>query len=115
MEKKYTFAKEAIPHHGEPVADTSHQLFALCQKDGVDHLIYAGFAINMCLLVSPGGMVDMSRRGLLCSAFSDAVTAVENKETAVQELCKQTALWYLSVLFGFVYNTEDFIKAISAS
>jgi hypothetical protein len=51
----------------------------------------------------------------LCSAFSDAVTAVENKETAVQELCKQTALWYLSVLFGFVYNTEDFIKAISAS
>ncbi len=112
MQKGYTFAKEALPLPGEPVAENSHQLFALCLRDGVDHLMYAGFAINMCLLVSPGGMVDMSRRGLLCSAFADAVTAVENKETAAKELCKEIALWYLSVVFGFVYDTKDFIRAI---
>jgi hypothetical protein len=96
----------------EGVAENSSQLLALCRDAGINHLIYAGFAINWCLLMSPGGMVDMERRGVMCSAFRQAVTAVENRESARQELAKQLALWRVSLGFGFVFDVEDFIAAL---
>lgn len=106
------FAQEARPQGDEGVAENAEQLFALCQDAGVNHLIYAGFAINWCLVMSPGGMVDMSRRGLLCSAFRDAVTAVENRESARHEGHKEEALWRVALAFGFVFDTDDFIRAL---
>ena len=106
------FMPSARPVGDEGVAENSHQLFALCREAGISHLIYAGFAINWCLLMSPGGMVDMERRGLMCSAFREAVTAVENRETARQELAKELALWRVSLAFGFVFDVDDFISAL---
>jgi hypothetical protein len=94
------------------VAEDDHQLFALCERDGITHLVYVGFAINWCLLASPGGMIDMSRRGLMCSTIRQATTAVENKETARLQLCKEEALWRVALAFGFVYDVEDFVMAI---
>jgi hypothetical protein len=106
------FAPQAKPRGDEGIAEDAHQLFALCKHAGVNHLIYAGFAINWCLLMSPGGMLDMSRRGVMCSALRQAVTAVENKETARRELCKEIALWRVALAFGFVFDVEDFLTAI---
>jgi hypothetical protein len=106
------FPPQAEPVGDEPIAENGHQLFAVCKDAGVNHLIYAGFAIDMCLLVSPGGMVDMTRRGLMCSALRDAVTAVETKETARDQLAKQIALWRVAVVFGFVFDVDDFIAAL---
>ncbi len=110
-----SFPKEAEPHGDEGIAQDADQLFALCRDAGVNHLIYAGFNIDWCLLMSEGGMVDMSRRGLICSAFRDAVTAVENKETARTELGKEISLWRVSVGFGFVFETGDFLVALEES
>lgn len=107
------FAPQARPRDDEGVAEDAHQLFALCKHFGVNHLIYAGFAINWCLLMSPGGMLDMSRRGLMCSALRQAVTAVENKETARRELAKEIGLWRVALAFGFVFDVEDFVSAIA--
>jgi len=109
------FAPEARPQGDEGIAENAQQLFALCKAEGINHLIYAGFAINWCLLMSPGGMIDMSRRGLLCSALRQAVTAVENKETARSELCKELALWRVAIAFGFVYDVDDLIRALTAN
>ena len=106
------FAPEAVPLAGEGIAENGAQLFALCQETGVNHLIYAGFAINWCILLSPGGMADIQRRGVMCSALRQAVTAVENKETARAELCKEIALWRVALAFGFVFDVDDFIGAI---
>jgi hypothetical protein len=106
------FPVEARPLPTEGVAENAEQLFALCKAAGVNHLIYAGFAINWCLLLSPGGMADMSKRGVMCSAFRQAVTAVENKETAHEELCKQIALWRVALAYGFVFDVPDFIEAV---
>jgi len=111
--KTRDFPDEARPQKGEGIAENAHQLFALCREAGVNHLIYAGFAINWCILMSPGGMLDMSRRGLMCSAFRQATTAVENKETARSELAKEVALWRVAVHFGFVFDVDDFIAALS--
>jgi hypothetical protein len=106
------FPAEARPLSDEPIAENEHQLFALCAAHGIKHLIYLGFAINWCLLMSPGGMLDMSRRGLMCSVIRQAVTAVENKESARQELCKELALWRVALAFGFVFDMDDVLAAL---
>ena len=110
---KLGFAPEARPAEGEGVAEDAPQLAALCAAEGVNHLLYVGFAINWCLLMSPGGMVDMRRRGFLCSTIREAVTAVENRETARGEREKEQALWRVAVEFGFVFGLDDFVGALS--
>jgi len=110
--KTADFLEEAKPVDDEGIAVNGKQLFALCKEAGINHLIYAGFAINWCLLLSPGGMVDMGGRGVMCSAFRQAVTAVENKETARSELGKENGLWRVATAFGFVFDVDDFIDAM---
>ena len=113
--KHLDFTPSARPQGGEGVAENAHQLFALCRDAGVSHLVYAGFAVNWCLLLSPGGMADMSGRGLMCSALRQAVTAVENRETAREELCKEIGLWRVALAFGFVFDVDDFVSGIAAT
>ncbi len=96
----------------EAIAATSAQLVALCCAHGVNHLIYVGFTINGCILLSPGGMVDMSRHGMLCSTVREGTTAIENRETARSELAKELGLWYIALLFGFVFDLEDMVSAL---
>lgn len=112
--KKLDFLPEARPMGEEGVAEDGEQLFALCRERGINHLIYAGFAINWCLLLSPGGMADMSRRGVMCSALRQAVTAVENKETARRELCKELGLWRVALAFGFVFDVDTLVGALKS-
>jgi hypothetical protein len=110
--KSLDFMPSARPLGDEGVAEDDRQLFALCADAGVNHLIYAGFAINWCLLMSPGGMVDMNRRGFVCSTVRQAVTAVENRETARKELNKELGLWRVALAFGFVFDLEDLLSAL---
>jgi hypothetical protein len=111
--RQLDFPPQARPKGDEGVAQNAHQLAALCLESGVNHLIYAGFALNWCLLMSPGGMVDMSRRGLLCSTFQQAVTAVENRESARTEAHKEEALWRVALAFGFVFDVKNFITEVN--
>jgi nicotinamidase-related amidase len=106
------FATAARPIGDEGIAENGAQLAALCRDREINHLIYVGFAINWCLLMSPGGMVDMARHGCLCSTIREAVTAVENRETAHDEREKQQALWRVALEFGFVFALEDFLSAL---
>ncbi|MCX5758408.1 MAG: hypothetical protein NTU83_07880 [Candidatus Hydrogenedentes bacterium] len=106
------FMPEARPLDSEGVAENGRQLFALCKEKEINHLIYAGFAINWCLLLSPGGMAEMQRYDVMCSALRQATTAVENGATARFELCKEIALWRVSLAFGFVLDVDDFIRAL---
>jgi hypothetical protein len=106
------FAEQARPESDEGVAENSQQLFALCKERSINHLVYCGFAINWCLLLSPGGMAEMHKYGLWCSVLRQATTALENKETARNELCKEIALWRVALAFGFVFDVKDFINAL---
>jgi len=112
---KLDFAPAARPVGDEGIAENGDQLAALCRAQGINHLIYTGFALNWCLLMSPGGMIDMARHGCLCSTIAEATTAVENRETAREEREKQQALWRVSVEFGFVFKLADFLKALPAN
>ncbi len=102
----------AQPQGDEGIAEDAHQLAALCLDGGINHLIYAGFAINWCLLMSPGGMVDMSRRGVMCSALRQAVTAVENQASARTQAHKEEALWRVALAFGFVFDVNNLITQV---
>lgn len=102
------FSKCAKPLDNEPIATTSRQLAAICRSKNINHLIYIGFAINGCLLYSPGGMVDMARLGYVCSTVRQATTAIENRETAETEQGKEMALWLISIMYGAIYDLEDF-------
>jgi hypothetical protein len=66
-------------------------------------------------MFSPGGMADMQPRGCLCSTIRQAVTACESKETARDERAKEIALWLVAVNFGFVFDFDDFLSALSSS
>lgn len=107
------FDPDAQPLGSEYVCENGDQLAAVCKELGINHLVYTGFAIDGCLLTSPGGMLDMSQRGVLCSALRQATVAIENKETARSQMGKEIGLWRVALLFGFVYDVEDFITAIT--
>ena len=64
--------------------------------------------------MSPAGMVDMSRYGMMCSTIREAVTAVENAETAREEREKQQALWRVAINSGFVFGVDDFKNAMGS-
>ena len=106
------FPDEARPAADEYICDSAWQLNAVCRHLGIVHLIYAGFAINWCLLLSPGGMSDMGRLGYLCSTIREAVTAVENRESARTEAHKEEALWRVALGFGFVFDLAPFLNAL---
>jgi nicotinamidase-related amidase len=108
------FPEQARPVGDEGIAKDGHQLAALCREHQVNHLVYIGFAINWCLLMSPAGMVDMSRYGMMCSTIREAVTAVENAETAREEREKQQALWRVAINSGFVFGVDDFKNAMGS-
>ena len=108
------YPKVAEPQGDEGVVESGEQLYGLCKKYGVNHLIYCGFAINWCIFYSAGGMLEMERHGCMCSIVRDATTAVENKETARHEWGKETALWRVALQHGFVFDSEDLIVAFSA-
>ncbi len=109
------FAPEAEPAGNEGIAENGRQLFALCRERSINHLVYAGFAINWCLLLSPGGMAEMQRYGMMCSALRQATTAVENKASAREQWCKRLALWRVALAFGFVFDVPDFVDVLKES
>ena len=102
----------ARPLPGEYMVTKSDELQAVCARHDINHLIYAGFAVNYCLLMSPGGMLDMSRRGFLCSVVREATTAVESGFSAREEMAKQLGLWNTALSFGFVYAQGDLENAL---
>lgn len=102
------FSPSAFPVGDEGIAATTQQLVELCEEAEINHLVYVGFALNLCLLSSDGGMADMTRRGYLCSTVRGATTAVENRETARAQLHLESAYWRVSVVHGFVYDLSDF-------
>lgn len=110
--KKYAdFLPEAKPVGNEPIAVTANELAAVAKRDGINHLIYMGFAVDACLLLSEGGMQSMQARGFLCSAVKDCVTAVENRESTPSKHHTDTALWRIATSFGFVYESKDLCSA----
>jgi hypothetical protein len=55
--------------------DTQAELYAICQKYGLTHLIYVGFHTQVCLLGKPMGLKAMKSAGLHCVLARDMTDA----------------------------------------
>jgi len=57
-------------------------------------------------------MAEMQKYGIMCSALRQATTAVESKESAKKQWAKELALWRVALAFGFVFDVDDFTRAV---
>jgi len=55
--------------------DTQAEVYAICKKYGLTHLIYAGFHTQVCLLGKPMGLKAMKSAGLRCVLARDMTDA----------------------------------------
>ena len=55
--------------------DTQAEVYAICQKYGLTHLIYVGFQTQVCLLGKPMGLRAMKAAGLQCVLARDMTDA----------------------------------------
>ena len=55
--------------------DTQAEVYAICQKQGLTHLIYVGFHTQVCLLGKPMGLKAMKAAGLRCVLARDMTDA----------------------------------------
>jgi len=55
--------------------DTQSEVYAICQKYGLTHLIYVGFHTQVCLLGKPMGLRAMKEAGLHCVLARDMTDA----------------------------------------
>ncbi len=55
--------------------DTQAEVYAICQKYGLTHLIYVGFHTQVCLLGKPMGLRAMKAAGLHCVLARDMTDA----------------------------------------
>ncbi len=64
-------------HIGEAdlMPDTQAEVYAICQKYRLTHLIYAGFHTQVCLLGKPMGLKAMKTAGLQCVLARDMTDA----------------------------------------
>ena len=95
-----------LPRDNEEVVTASNQLFEICSENGIEHLIYTGFAVNACLTMSPCGFLDMVRRGFMCSVVGDLTTGVENKESCLTQANRNYGLWQFAMQGGYVFLSE---------
>jgi hypothetical protein len=56
--------------------------------------------------------VWVGRHGVMCSTIRDAVTAIENRQTARGEREKAQALWRIALQWGVVFGVGDFIHML---
>jgi len=62
--------------------DTQAEVYAICKKFGLTHLIYAGFHTQACLLGKPMGLLAMKSAGLRCILARDLTDASPDYDPA---------------------------------
>jgi hypothetical protein len=60
---------------GDLMPDTQAEVYAICQQQGLTHLIYVGFHTQVCLLGKPMGLRAMKAAGLNCLLARDMTDA----------------------------------------
>lgn len=61
--------------HDDLMPDTQAEVFAICKKYNLTHLIYVGFHTQVCLLGKPMGLRAMKEAGLNCVLARDMTDA----------------------------------------
>jgi nicotinamidase-related amidase len=104
-------AKIAFPLPGEPFVYQTGQLDRVLRQRGIENLVYAGFATDMCVLRAPGGIEPMAPREYRLFLLRDATIGVECPDTFAERIATRWAIRYFETHFGDTMLTNDFIAA----
>ena len=106
------------PGEDEFVVATGDELHAICKESRARYLLYAGFALNWCVLLRDYGWLGMclpfGRYGYQGIILRDATGAVETHLT-YQERGMQSAFeqWF-EVQSAYTMSTADFVSSCNA-
>jgi nicotinamidase-related amidase len=107
---------EAIaPQEGDFVVATGEQLHRLLRHRGGLHLLYAGFAANMCVPGRDYGTRAMQRRGYNVILLRDCTTAIEGPGTVETQGLTQAAILEHEMIIGHTATSADLIAACQAA
>ena len=101
MQNQMMIMREIEPVGNDVVIASGDQLHALLSNRRILHLLYAGFATNMCVPNKDYGTRAMISKGYHAVLLRDATTAVETHETYRDELLKETAITNAETGHGF--------------
>lgn len=104
-------AKIVFPLPGEPFVFQTGQLDRALRRRGIENLIYAGFATDMCVLRAPGGIEPMAGKEYRLFLMRDATIGVECPDTFAERIATRWAIRYFETHFGDTVTCEDFIAA----
>jgi nicotinamidase-related amidase len=104
-------AKIVFPLPGEPFVFQTEQLDRVLRRRGIENLIYAGFATDMCVLRAPGGIEPMAGKEYRLFLMRDATIGVECPDTFAERIATRWAVRYFETHFGDTVACEDFIMA----
>ena len=104
-------AKIVLPLPSEPFVFQTEQLDRALRRRGIENLIYAGFATDMCILRAPGGIEPMAGKEYRLFLMHDATIGVECPDTFGERIATRWAVRYFETHFGDTVACEDFIAA----
>ena len=102
------------PVPGDVVAATGAELHAACKARGLAHLIYAGFATNICIRFRDYGLHAMRDRGYSPILLRDATSAIETRATIGSLSLTRAVILDLERWF-YTALTDDLIVALGGA
>ena len=113
VKNKIRIPVSVAPASGDRVVLNAGQLNGYLRSQGVNTLIYTGFAANACLLFASGGINDLFRLGYRIILVRDATAALEEKRTARESSNRDAAVRFIDRLYGYSCTTADLLTALS--
>lgn len=104
-------AKVVAPLEGEPLVYRTADLVRHLGERGIENLIYAGFATDMCVLRAPGGIEDTAGLDYRVLLIRDATLGVEFPDTLRERLSTRWAIRFFESHYGDTITTEEFVEA----
>lgn len=99
------------PEDDDFVIATGDQLHRLCHHREILHLIYGGFAANMCVPGRDYGTRAMNRRGYNIILLRDGTTAIEASETYESMGLTEASILETEMVIGTTALSADLIDA----
>ena len=104
-------AKVVDPRPGEIYVFQTEQFDRALRREGIENLIYTGFATDMCVLRAPGGIQPMLSLGYRTFLMRDATLGVEYPDTFEQRTMTLWGIRYFEAHLGDALTFDGFVRA----
>ncbi len=99
------------PRADDFVVATGEQLHRLCRDQQILHLLYAGFAANICVQFRDYGMRPMHDRGYHTILLRDCTAAIEGSHTLPGEWLLEAAIFNIELKVGCSTTAQQLQEA----